>query len=107
MGCSNLTEVVLPSTLKEIMGMAFRKCEALKTVVLPSSLEDIGKDAFYMCPLESVFFDGTEAEFLSVSVAEGNDSILSAAVYFYSETEPTENPQKFWRFSGGKPLPWA
>lgn len=92
---------------KEIMGMAFRKCEALKTVVLPSSLEDIGKDAFYMCPLESVFFDGTEAEFLSVSVAEGNDSILSAAVYFYSETEPTENPQKFWRFSGGKPLPWA
>ena len=105
--CTSLTEVVLPSTLKEIMGMAFRKCEALKTVVLPSSLEDIGKDAFYMCPLESVFFDGTEAEFLSVSVAEGNDSILSAAVYFYSETEPTENPQKFWRFSGGKPLPWA
>ena len=105
--CASLTEVVLPSTLKEIMGMAFRNCEALKTVVLPSSLEDIGKDAFYMCPLESVFFDGTEAEFLSVSVAEGNDSILSAAVYFYSETEPTENPQKFWRFSGGKPLPWA
>ena len=106
-GCSNLTEVVLPSTLKEIMGMAFRNCEALKTVVLPSSLKDIGKGAFSNCPLESVFFGGTEAEYLSVSVAEGNDSILSAAVYFYSETEPTENPQKFWRYSGGKPLPWA
>ena len=98
---------MLPSTLKEIMGMAFRNCEALKTVVLPSSLKDIGKGAFSNCPLESVFFGGTEAEYLSVSVAEGNDSILSAAVYFYSETEPTENPQKFWRYSGGKPLPWA
>ena len=105
--CTSLTEVVLPSTLKEIMGMAFRNCEALKTVVLPSSLKDIGKGAFSNCPLESVFFGGTEAEYLSVSVAEGNDSILSAAVYFYSETEPTENPQKFWRYSGGKPLPWA
>ena len=105
--CTSLTEVVLPSALKEIGTRVFAHCKALKTMVLPSSLEDIGEKAFDNCPLESVFFDGTEAEFLSVSVAEGNDSILNAAVYFYSETEPTENPQKFWRFSGGKPLPWA
>ncbi len=46
--CLDLTEIVLPSTLKSIEEKAFFRCN-LKSITLPDSLEFIGKDAFAFC----------------------------------------------------------
>ena len=48
-GCSNLTNVSLPSTLTKIGDYAFDNCSALTDIVLPENVESIGIYAFYGC----------------------------------------------------------
>jgi hypothetical protein len=46
MGCTALSKVVLPGTLKDISPSTFRKCYSLKEIVLPNSITTIGDSAF-------------------------------------------------------------
>ena len=48
-GCSNLEEVVLPSTFKYIHEHAFSGCRSLTSVQLPNSVQEIGAAAFEGC----------------------------------------------------------
>ena len=44
--CSNLTKVVLPSTVTEIEGYAFQNCTGLTSITVPNSVTSIGTGAF-------------------------------------------------------------
>ena len=44
--CSNLSSVILPSTLFELEGGAFSGCSALKSIALPTNLKELGDNAF-------------------------------------------------------------
>lgn len=44
-----ITEVIVPETVKTIGGNAFYKCSALTSLQLPSEVEEIGDYAFYEC----------------------------------------------------------
>ena len=46
MGCSNLSEVILPKKLKRIYSHAFAECPNLKEIKLPETLEEIGAGVF-------------------------------------------------------------
>ena len=48
-GCENLEEVVIPSTVTEIGGLAFNDCGHLKNVTLPEGLQTIEKLTFQNC----------------------------------------------------------
>ncbi len=48
-GCSNLTEITIPETVKEIGEYAFHDCELLITVTIPGSVTTIGNYAFWSC----------------------------------------------------------
>ena len=52
--CTNLSTVVLPSTLKAILYSAFYHCSSLKSIELPAGLVYIGSSAFYESGLTSV-----------------------------------------------------
>ena len=45
----NITEVIVPETVKTIGGNAFYKCSALTSLQLPLGVEEIGDYAFYEC----------------------------------------------------------
>ena len=47
--CSELTSVVMPSTIKTIMSFAFFSCQGLSNIVIPNSVNHIGADAFASC----------------------------------------------------------
>ncbi len=47
--CAFLTEVVLPSSLKEIKDHAFYRCESLSILSLPASVKSIGQFSFAYC----------------------------------------------------------
>ena len=51
---SSLEEVVLPTTLKEIMGYKSFGCWKLKSITLPEGLESIGKEAFESAGLTEI-----------------------------------------------------
>ena len=57
--------------------------EDIKTVKIPASVNKIGKNAFYTCSgIEHVFYAGTEAEWNSIDIAEGNDYLKNANIHF-------------------------
>ena len=48
-GCTGLTSVTIPSSVKEIGIDAFRGCTGLKSVTIPSNVKEIGDSAFSDC----------------------------------------------------------
>lgn len=48
-GCTNLTSVVIPNSVKTIDSEAFYECTSLKSVVIPNSVEHIRSGAFRDC----------------------------------------------------------
>ena len=49
--CSNLVEVILPSSLTRIHGAAFLDCTSLKHINIPSSVKFIDSNSFAGCKI--------------------------------------------------------
>lgn len=47
--CTNLTAVILPTTLERIGKYAFKLCKSLESIDIPDSVTEIGQNAFWMC----------------------------------------------------------
>lgn len=43
---TNLTEIIIPNSVKEICIFAFSGCAGLKRIILPNSVKYIGQSAF-------------------------------------------------------------
>lgn len=48
-GCTSLTTIILPNSIKTLPESTFRGCTNLKHVTLPNALTSIGNQAFYQC----------------------------------------------------------
>lgn len=110
---TNLKEVVLPSSIREIEMSAFQKCESLekavlnnglqhistyafsdtslKEIVIPSSVSDITEYSFMHCKaLEHVYFEGDAPEdYLIDDNAEG----LSYTIHYHESAEGFTSPE--------------
>ena len=80
-GHTGLTEVLLPKNLQKIEACAFGACPNLTVATLPASLTVIGENAFKDCPLETVYYEGSEAEWEQIDIAS-NSKLLSATFYY-------------------------
>ena len=78
-GCSGLTNLILPNSLKTIGAGAFNGCSSLKVVEIPSSVTSIGAGAFNGCSAMTEII----IPFIGSS-ADGNDTFI----YIFS-TVPT------------------
>ncbi|MCR5462875.1 MAG: leucine-rich repeat domain-containing protein [bacterium] len=84
---------------------SFMNCD-LKTILLSSYIEKIGENAFSGCDeLEKVFYSGTSIDWDYVYIDSGNESLTNTTIYFYSETEPTEQGN-YWHFVDNVPTIW-
>ena len=105
-GASELQTVDIPESVTIIEENAFSSCTSMQSVVLPSTLTKIEDSAFLDSGLKVAFFRGTEEQFDKVDIADHNDELLDAKIYFYSETEPTSEGM-FWHYDkGGTPIIW-
>lgn len=57
--CSELSQVIMPVSLKEIADYAFDGCSNLSTLLLPANLQQIGKYAFARTGLKHITFPNT------------------------------------------------
>ena len=127
-GCSSLKEIQLPSTITALgmdgsdgnephfwgtqitfvelpegltyLGWYVFMSGNIESIVLPSTLTEVYTDTFDAESLKYVFFRGTEDQLLD-EVRE----TIHAPIYFYSETEPTEDGN-FWHYVDGQPVIW-
>ena len=104
--CSSLTSVVIPDSVTSIGDWAFVSCSSLVSVVIPDSVTSIGDWAFVSCSsLTEVYYNGTAAEWNSISINYSNTPLTNATRYYYSETEPTEEGN-FWHWVDGEVVIW-
>lgn len=108
--CFGLKFLVIGSGITKIIDEAFRGCSKLKYVTMTYSVENIGTCAFVSCnAISDVYYLGTEEEWRSIFVRDGNSGILSAKVHFeyYPPDEFTleyENPVFTPKFEAGQTL---
>ena len=108
LGCSSLTTIILPDSLEFIGNYAFDSCSSLGSIILPESVVSIGRGAFTNCSsltsvflpsnissieyaafsscssLKNVYYAGSKARWNSISISEGNEVLLNAAIYYQS-----------------------
>ena len=96
-GCTNLTSVTVPEGITNL-SKTFSGCTKLASVSLPVSLKEIRADTFKNCfSLKEVTYAGTETQWATVAISEGNQELGSAHFTFSNNTPTsppdTENPE--------------
>jgi len=101
-----IKEITLPKNLKGLGNGNFSQNYAIESIILPKYLEKLVANTFnYSYNLKSIFFEGTKERFDEI-YANPKQEFAKAPLYFYSETEPTEEGP-FWHYVDGKPVIWG
>ena len=81
--CASMKRIALPENLTEISDRMFWACDTLESVTIPVSVTSIGNSAFLYCnALRDVFYAGSEEQWNTVTVEDGNDTLLNARIHF-------------------------
>ena len=92
-GGNGISSFDVPEGVEFIGESAFSDCRDLTAVGIPASVSGIGVSAFYCCPLRSVSYPGSGAEWDAIAIAPGNDALIDT----YNSLS---RPGLFWRFAG-------
>ena len=106
-GCFMPT-VAIGKSVEVIDYSAFYDCSALESVIISKSVKQIVSYAFYHCYfLNTVYYEGSEAEFKDIKISKSGNDILNADIYYYSESKPADGG-KFWHYApdGVTPEKW-
>ena len=78
-----LTNLVIPGTVTDISQYAFDGCTSITSVYIPQSVKSIGQYAFNsMSGLKTVRYAGSQADWLKINIASGNDSLTNLTPEF-------------------------
>ena len=94
-----VTDLILPDGVTEIKDYAFYGCNSFTKLTIPSSVTRIGDYAFANCnQIQSVFYQGAEDGWNSISVGEFNSALTNATINFIkskTETKLSNNGKSF------------
>ena len=75
----------IPSSITKISENAFERCFELEIIRIPLSVNIIENSAFLDCTnLIYVYYEGSEEDWNKISIAENNENLTSATIYFNS-----------------------
>ena len=112
-GSADAAEVVIPAVWynKPVTAIAengFAGYAVMTSLLIPGSVKEIGQNAFGGCGgLAKVYYDGADiTAWNSITLGSGNDSLVSAARYYYSDSMPGTSATH-WRWVNGKAALWT
>lgn len=83
---SLVENLIIPDGVTAISRYAFMNCTSIKIVTIPESMKTINSSAFNNCTnLKKVYYNGTQAQWSSVSIDSYNDPLKNAAIYYYGK----------------------
>jgi len=86
--CTQLTSVIIPDGITDILDNAFYDCTGLTTVIVPASVKVIWNCAFSGCTsLEAIYFEGDAPQFANY-VLESTEPVL----YYHEGASGWTNP---------------
>lgn len=81
--CTALESITLPNAVKRISSNTFEGCSNLTTVTFSNAVADIDSNAFARCTrLNRINFYGSENDWTSISVSDGNDVLKTVEVRY-------------------------
>lgn len=98
---TKISSLSFPAGITEVPEEVFGYgCADLKEVVLPDSVTSIGKSAFSSAKnLTDVYYTGTQEEWNSISIANGNDCLTAATVHYnFGKTQGDLGDNLMWEF---------
>ena len=110
-----ITSCLINANTKVISSSAFYGCSGLTSITIPDSVTSIGWYAFYNCKeLKTVFYKGTVKQWNQITINTGNNYLINARRYYYSENEPALNADgtaydnNYWHYDvdGKTPVIW-
>ena len=105
-GCTSLNNVIIPDSVDFIGEWAFADCTGLTNIVLTKTRDAISICAFSGCEaLSVVYFNGTEEDWDTLTIDDGNSELTDATIYYYSEYYPGMG-DNYWHFVDGIPTIW-
>lgn len=106
MSCTNLFSVKIGNSVTSIGEEAFNNCLALDNIIIPKSLKEIEYLAFNnTARLRVVYYMGTESDWNAINIASGNEYLINATRYYYSEKRPYFEGN-YWHYVDGVPTIW-
>jgi hypothetical protein len=81
--CTSLSSIKIGNSVTNIENYAFYNCTSLTSITIPNSVTSIGVGAFYGCDeLATVYYAGSEEEFMLITDFGGNDNFLNATIVY-------------------------
>ena len=115
--CYQLRTLKLGSSVTTIAELAFYNNVALSTVVFGTSVKTVGDGAFKKKEGwdgyrdYKMYYLGTKADWDQIVFGATNDHLLDPAkggkIAFYSEEQPTDTKNLYWRYVNGTPKFWS
>lgn len=97
-GCTSLKSIIIPKNVVTIEEGLFLDCHELETVIIPASVKIIEEDAFSHCEkLKYIYYEGSFLDYSSIKIELNKDEIVEK-LYYYSETKPDDNSNKYWHY---------
>ena len=85
---------------------AFEDCFSLTSIVIKNSIMYIDYYAFWNCDsITEVYYNGTSEEWYDLCWYSQSSPFSYDTLYYYSETEPTEEGN-FWHWVDGEVVVW-
>ena len=104
--CSALTSIVLSSNVTSIGNYAFNECQSLTNIVIPSTVTFIGEGIIYGCSqLTNVYYEGTVLQWNDITMLY-NEKLGEVNKLYYSETNPSDETNKYWHYVDGVITTW-
>ncbi len=87
--------------------MAFYVCSNLKNITIENKVTSIEFYAFWGCDsLDKIYYNGSIEDWESIEIDSGNDCLINATRYYYSNIEPSDNGH-YWHYdSNGNVVEW-
>ena len=84
---SSITSIIISDGVTKIDAQAFWCCDGIKSVIIGNSVTNIENQAFYGCSsLTNIYYKGTAEEWNNIDIDWGNENLVNATRYYYSET---------------------
>ncbi|MBQ9348455.1 MAG: leucine-rich repeat protein, partial [Oscillibacter sp.] len=86
--CTSLKSAAIPEKNSRIRDNTFSGCTSLESVTLNSRISEIEKNAFSDCSsLKTVNYPGTQSQWNSIKIGDGNQPLLAATLNLEDGTE--------------------
>ncbi len=102
---NSVTSVKIPDSVITLKSYVFEMCTNIKKFIVGNGVKTIENNVFHYFSSVNIYYNGTLDEWNSISIGN-NVPEIDIVLYYYSESKPTDNANKYWHYVDGEVTVW-